>query len=168
MIEAKLNSEPNGLLCQECGRPLTGKQRKWCSPKCQRLHWSRNNPEYKNGWIQENQGRIDKQNQERLRIIRLEALLRLASLGLGKDGKVACAHCGCPDIDVIDIAHCNDDGAEHRKEIRGTIYNWILEATGREILDKNVRLECRNCNAKKWRTGRYPSEYELPKWAELK
>lgn len=31
--------------CANCGTRLTGQQRKYCSKKCSRKHWTKNNPE---------------------------------------------------------------------------------------------------------------------------
>lgn len=36
-----INKYPNGKICIRCGRPLTGRQRKFCSKNCTTLYWTK-------------------------------------------------------------------------------------------------------------------------------
>ena len=43
---APIKKRKNGRInCANCGTRLTGQQRKFCSKKCSRKHWTKNNPE---------------------------------------------------------------------------------------------------------------------------
>ena len=162
VIAGKTHSDNKA--CQECGKLLTGQQRKYCSIKCGVLYNQRQR--YQN----DAEFRKEAASRSKIsrRIYRLRALRRLAALKLGRDieGEPVCAHCGCPHIMALDIGHCNDDGAEHREELGGNIavIMWIIKASDKEIMDKNIRIECCYCNTIKSRIGRYPLGYQLPQW----
>lgn len=45
----------------------------------------------------------------------------------GHDGALECCWSSCTvrDIDMLTLDHVKDDGAEHRKSVRGSMYAWL-------------------------------------------
>jgi len=89
----------NEVVCQGCGKPLTGKQKKWCSYKCyshlykkKRRERYQQDPEYQERRKKEARERyqqnpeyrecVIKQTRKRRRRIRFQAIDRFASRGL--------------------------------------------------------------------------------------
>jgi len=59
------------------------------------------------------------------------------------NGEMACKHCGCKDLRVLDIDHINDNGATHRKEIgQLNIVWWVVE----QNYPDGFQILCKNCN----------------------
>ena len=178
------------LKCEECGKTLTGHQKKWCSEKCRDKGYRQrhrenikekqrekyhNDPEYREKIKRQSKElRREKMKDPEFREKqirrsreyhqkrRIDAVNRLASLGLG----LVCFNCGCPHISGLIIGHGNDDGAEHKREV-GNIPNWVLKSSDEEILAKNIRLECYYCNCVKAYANEYPQGDELPIWRDI-
>ena len=72
-----------------------------------------------------------------------ERLGALAAYG----GKCAC--CGEEDYRFLCIDHINNDGAEHRKKIKGTIFSWLRKNNYPE----GFQVLCWNCNMGKYHNG---------------
>jgi len=65
-----------------------------------------------------------------------------------------CQKCVVNDINMLTIGHIKNDGAEHRKKIRGGIatYHW-LKKNG---YPKDYQVECFNCNSGKRKENECP------------
>ncbi len=60
----------------------------------------------------------------------------------------SCAWCGIDDMEVLCIDHVNNNGAEHRKQIRllgYSLYQWLKK----KDCPKGYQVLCHNCNHKK-------------------
>lgn len=69
--------------------------------------------------------------------------IRLGVLRHYSKGEPACAGCGCTDVDCLTVDHPKNDGAAHRKTIKGLpIYYWLKK----EGYPEGVRILCWNCN----------------------
>lgn len=170
-------SRLNGLFCQMCDIPLKGRQTKFCSRKCanKRYHADYIDPEYyerlkKHGREYrrekrkdpEYRERINKYNRERRKHSNLQGFFILASIGLGKDDDIKCAHCGCPHIKMLTFGHPN--GRENK--MRGAVLSrWIIRASHEQIIKEGVRIECNQCNHYENNHREYPPKDELPKWS---
>lgn len=53
---------------------------------------------------------------------------------------------------VLDVDHVNNDGAEHRKEVRSNFYAWLKQ----QGFPEGYQILCRNCNWAKFRLGECP------------
>jgi len=54
-----------------------------------------------------------------------------------------CACCGEKHVEFLTIDHIKNDGAKHRKQIKGTsIYGWLE----RNDFPEGFQVLCRNCN----------------------
>ena len=55
LVKKRKNGRPR-TKCANCGTRLTGQQRKYCSKKCSKTHWNKNNPDlvkkYNSDWYQ--------------------------------------------------------------------------------------------------------------------
>jgi len=59
-----------------------------------------------------------------------------------------CACCGETEIKFLTIDHINNDGAKHRKEIKGKLYQWLYK---NKYMPNRFQVLCANCNyAKQW------------------
>lgn len=84
--------------------------------------------------------------------IRFEVLQRYG----GNPPKCAC--CGEIQIEFLTIDHINNDGAKHRKEIGGRLYQWLYK---KEYMPDRFQVLCINCNyAKQW-YGKCPHQNKI-------
>lgn len=58
-------------------------------------------------------------------------------------GKCAC--CGITELELLTIDHINNDGNEHRKNIKNNIYKWLIDNN----FPKEFQVLCHNCNHSK-------------------
>lgn len=64
-----------------------------------------------------------------------------------------CCHENCYDFLTID--HVNNDGAEHRRKINGSLYRWLIKNN----FPEGYQVLCYNCNCAKGNYGKCPHEY---------
>ena len=58
-----------------------------------------------------------------------------------------CVHCGEIELVVLTIDHIKDDGAVHRKTLKGkVIFKWLKD----NKYPEGFQVLCRNCNWRKW------------------
>jgi len=55
----------------------------------------------------------------------------------------ACECCGLTESVFLSIDHINGNGASHRKEYHGSIYQWLRQ---HDYPRDNFRILCHNCN----------------------
>lgn len=68
-------------------------------------------------------------------------------------GTPYCVGCGITNMEVLTIDHINEDGAEHRKEVRHSqLPAWLI----RNGFPDNYQILCWNCNNAKHRRGAVP------------
>lgn len=68
-----------------------------------------------------------------------------------------CAMCGETDPAVLEFDHVQNDGKQHREEIRRMpIVDWVLE--NQEEAARRLQLLCANCHAKKHSVFNYCKE----------
>lgn len=65
--------------------------------------------------------------------------------GLHLVGGTCCALCGCKEPIFLTIDHSDCNGKEHRKYVKGNIYNWLIRATNAELNKWKLRVLCWNC-----------------------
>ncbi len=73
-----------------------------------------------------------------------------------------CACCGESTPEFLTIDHINNDGADHRREIKTSLYRW-LKARG--FPKHNYQLLCFNCNCAKGIHGECPHKRGLKRAA---
>lgn len=59
----------------------------------------------------------------------------------------ACAMCGQDDVRILEFDHTNNDGKQHRKEIRTSIATWITKHP--DTAAEHLQVLCANCHAYK-------------------
>ena len=58
-----------------------------------------------------------------------------------------CSECGVTDVRVLDLAHKNGNGAEHRKAVGAwKVYKDVID----QGFPKDFDLQCKNCNWLDW------------------
>lgn len=93
--------------------------------------------------------KINQQARLRSQRLRMEAL---AAYG----GKCAC--CGESHPEFLTFDHINDDGAQHRREIRSkTIYRWLRD---NKYPQGQIVIACMNCNSARAWHGYCPHQRE--------
>ena len=65
-----------------------------------------------------------------------------------------CKCCGEDNPFFLTIDHINNDGAEHRRNIKKTLYKWIIENN----FPNDLQTLCMNCNWAKARFGECPHQ----------
>jgi hypothetical protein len=105
---------------------------------------------YKEGQLESWDSRVDARNLSSSEWV---AALRLICIYVYSDGTNKCKRCGEHDIDVLTLDHVNNDGAEHRREIkascktRNNIFEWLFYKDFPDY--PPLQVLCRNCNWKK-------------------
>ena len=162
--------------CQKCGISITGHfNQKYCL-KCKKMvrqenvkrfqkdnpekmrewgrKWSREHPNYyKERWARRKQvpGYVEKINAGMRRFVKKRRLQVMDYYGR------KCACCGDNHIEFLTIDHINNDGAKHRKEIKGqNLPAWIY----RHNYPKGFQILCFNCNEAKKIYGECPHNRE--------
>jgi len=109
--------------------------------RAKRRKWNRD-------WIAKNRDRYNASKFIYRDRLKQEALERYSA-----GGSVACAVCGCDDIDMLCLDHIGNNGAEHRKKIgisgRGSAGTSTHAALKREGWPPGLQVLCANCNLKK-------------------
>lgn len=79
--------------------------------------------------------------------------MKIKVLAYYSDDDIKCAKCGETDIDVLNLDHIKNDGAEHRKRAgisgRNTTGMNTYEAIARDNFPDGLQVLCANCNLKK-------------------
>ena len=75
---------------------------------------------------------------------------KIAVMNMYTNGEATCRHCGQGDIDVLQIDHVNNDGANHRRRQQNAyggifLYEWLI----RNDYPLGYQVLCANCNIKK-------------------
>lgn len=86
-----------------------------------------------------------KKNLEKVRAIknRYNAALRIAALKIYSRGKMKCACCPESHIEFLALDHIEENGAEHRREIKkSNIFQWLKLHN----YPKGFQVLCHNCN----------------------
>ena len=81
------------------------------------------------------------------------AAIRVAVISHYSAGTNVCSCCGEDWFFFLTIDHVNNDGATHRRSIRGTLYEWLF----RHGFPDGFQVLCYNCNCAKQRGGCPPS-----------
>ena len=117
------------------------RQNNWDSAKAAQYKWRTENPEK---W-QENQKRWREKHQNEYMA---EKRSKNKDLVFSHYGKV-CACCGETELMFLSIDHVNNDGAEHRRSLKGQIgnggssfFDWLV----RSGFPEGFQTLCRNCN----------------------
>ncbi len=93
----------------------------------------------------ENRETILSQQSRKRKQIRLQVLSHYSP-------ELKCKCCGENHYEFLTIDHINNDGAEHRKEIGGNLYEWLISNN----FPEGFQVLCYNCNMCK---GHYPNCY---------
>ncbi len=136
--------------CKDCGKTLNNsnwpnwrkKRRSYVCTNCSRKY-------YKELYIKQ---RINRLEHERLRRRRRKQIV-IDAYG----GKCVC--CGDSNFEFITIAHKNNDGAKHRREIGGgkRIIEWVIKNN----FPEEITILCFNCNAADFYYGECPHKKSL-------
>lgn len=136
--------------CNDCGKELTKlntpawrlKRRSYVCTDCSRIH-------YKKVYLQQRVVRLEREREKR------RANKRIVVDAYG--GKCSC--CGEKHIEFLTIAHKNNDGAKHRREIGGgkRMAEWVIKNN----FPDDLTVECFNCNAASFYYGQCPHKKSL-------
>lgn len=79
--------------------------------------------------------------------------MKIKVLAYYSNEDIRCAKCGEDDIDVLNLDHINNDGAEHRRKAgiagRNSTGMNSYEAIARDGFPDGLQVLCANCNLKK-------------------
>lgn len=76
-------------------------------------------------------------------------------------GGPECVCCGENTIEFLELDHINNDGAEHRRELKKSgKWNWIYRWVKRNNYPVGFQVLCCNCNRAKWLYGQCPHEVD--------
>jgi len=140
--------------CRKCGIELTDKNwvkslRNKNSKICKSCHlklnqeWRKDHKERSNAMALKHYYKNPKKHH--IAVHKARVKLRLDMI---KDYGGKCIDCGITDVDVLDIDHIKNNGAEHRrKKLYG--YNLYRYLKKRGFPKDDYQLLCRNCNWKK-------------------
>lgn len=65
------------------------------------------------------------------------------------NGDMNCACCGEDELTFLTIDHINNNGAEHRRNIKKNLYDWLIQ----NDYPEGFQILCFNCNCGKYRNG---------------
>ena len=114
---------------------------------------NKDNEEYKEkrrtmnrDWIKNNRERYNASKYIYREKLKLEVLTHYSDLY-----EPCCHHCAEMDIDVLVLDHINDDGAEERRNAKGTRSGGCnhYERYRKEGYPEGLQVLCANCNLKK-------------------
>ena len=145
--------------CAVCGMD-TGKigNVKFCSDQCRKVSADeRGVPLQKLETKRKSQEKYTAKNKEKLKMIKQSYRLRLKYKVLthySVEETPMCARCGQDDVDMLNLDHINDDGAEDRKKMsiagrgagQGTRSYEAYSASG---YPEGLQVLCASCNLKK-------------------
>lgn len=134
MRKYRKEKKAGGMCGQCCARPV--EQGRLCD-QC-RKYRNTKNEEYRSKWPQ-----YDKSERDKLRQEVLDAY----------GNKCKC--CGETQQEFLAIDHVNNDGAEHRREIRRPIYRWLRQ---NGFPQDRFQILCHNCNMAKAMYGMCPHQ----------
>lgn len=90
----------------------------------------------------------------RIRLRKVASRAKLEALThYGKGGKLRCCARGCKvcDIDILTLDHINDNGAEHRRSVKGNLKGKAIYAWARRVsYPKGFQTLCANHQLKKF------------------
>lgn len=112
--------------------------------------WIKNHPEAKRANKKLDSFRLAV--KRRMRRIKLEVIAAYGNY---------CVCCGEDRLEFLGIDHINNDGAEHRRQIRtnsGSDFYWWLKVNG--FPKEGLQILCHNCNGAKGYYGICPHEVE--------
>jgi hypothetical protein len=86
----------------------------------------------------------DHPEARRIALRKCEQALKLRVLTYYGDGKCACVRCGYTDIRALSIDHINNNGYQHRKEMKANGVNFyrLLE---KQLYPNGYQTLCMNC-----------------------
>ena len=104
--------------------------------------------EYASDYYKKNKQRMNKQALEAIK--RMQHIAKILVMSHYSKGENCCSCCGEKTMMLLTVDHPNNDGKEHRKQLKGTnLYCWLVK----NKFPKGFRIMCFNCNIGRYRNN---------------